>query len=219
MLLSVYLQQRFPKAYGLTRANIAYNERTYNNGVFALCDPVACGRCPNAGGCNHETLIVSSSGPVTVVDFEDFAKQFAGTAAEFVGGCCDYLLYSEDMRQVVFCDLTCSTSDYVNPNTGKYPQGKRAKVFAQLRNSMMKLFEADDLLKLYLLSATCRRLVFGWRDTGAPAADDAEAQMMAFVTTPSSETEQLRSLQYAAGHSFEFVQIKYDTPYGWDVSQ
>lgn len=216
MPLGLFLKERYHVAYGLTRKNVSLDVEKHS-GTFTLHDEKACAKCRNTDGCNHETLVIKSDSgeEIYVVDFEKFASQFSGTTAEF-GETCDYLMYSNRVRQVAFCDLSCSCRKYVEPNQGIYSMGKRAKASSQMTNSMLRLTEADDLLKLNIISASRKRFIFGWREPDMAPADLPEEAMLGFIKTPDSTESTLISQQNAKELNFEFIQVKYPEPYLWD---
>ncbi len=94
--------------------------------------------------------------------------------------------------------------------------GKRAKAFSQMTNSMLRLTEADDLLKLNIISASRKRFIFGWREPDMAPADLPEEAMLGFIKTPDSTESTLISQQNAKELNFEFIQVKYPEPYLWD---
>ena len=198
MPLGLFLKERYHVAYGLTRKNVSLDVEKHS-GTFTLHDEKACAKCRNTDGCNHETLVIKSDSgeEIYVVDFEKFASQFSDTTAKF-------------------CDLSCSCRKYVEPNQGIYSMGKRAKAFSQMTNSMLKLTEADDLLKLNIISASRKRFIFGWREPDMAPADLPEEAMLEFIETPDSTESTLISQQNAKELNFEFIQVKYPEPYLWD---
>ncbi|MDE6486381.1 MAG: hypothetical protein K2L76_02620 [Muribaculaceae bacterium] len=220
MSIRHFLQHRLPPARKFPPGRpVVYHEQIFT-GTFALNDAHACGACRNNTVCNNENLIiVAGDTTVHAVDLEEYLDQFRGTAAEFHGARCDFLLYDDCLSgppgKIAFCDLTCSDSSYIGPNNGKYPQGKRIHAFNQMRTSMTALIQSEVMLGLAILSRSRRQLIFAWRDPGRPHADNAERNMMLFSTTPATDEPILQSLQSSAGYGFEFVQIKYDRPYLW----
>ncbi|MBD5351259.1 MAG: hypothetical protein HDR86_00325 [Bacteroides sp.] len=212
-MLKTLLESHFHKAYGLTRAQVNVNSQVCC-GTFSLSDPKACELCDSNATCNHQTLLISSDEPVQIINLEEFARQFDGTKAEFEGGVCDFLLFSAINTQMALCDLSCSSAAYVEPNHGKYPEGKRAKALSQMKNSLNKLLYADVLFELKILSNSRKRLIFSWREPQVDVIDPAEQTMMDFITTPDSDEEMLT----AEEHGFEFVQIKYPKIYRWENS-
>lgn len=214
MSLSLLLQQAFPFASDKAEPR-EITERVYS-GTFSLNDPKACGSCHTPDICNHETLRIKSDSEVHIIDFEDHIRNSKKGNATSEGGVCDYLLYSEGITQIALCDLTCSSGKYVEANEGVYPEGKRMKAFSQMQNSLIRILDTDSLLEIRLLSASRKRLLFGWREPEVAPADKAEQAMVGFGMTPASEETVLASLQYKAGHEFEFIQVKYPQPYLWD---
>lgn len=214
MSLLHFLEQRYPAAFNL--APVACKHKS-EIGKFSLYDPKACKSCLNPADCDHINLYIQSKEAVTIVDFEDFADKFDKTEAAFIGGKCDLLLFSEETRQIALCDLTCSKEEFVKPNAGKYPQGKQAKAFQQMSNSLHKLVDADILLKLNIITNSRKSLIFGWRDPEITPMDKAEKSMSDFGLTPASEQPVIISLQ-RTDFDFTFIQVKYPATFIWDIN-
>ena len=219
MSISEFLEKRLPQARRYPPGRTVHINEDVRSGIFTLNDDIACDKCKNSA-CNKENLIINSGDAlIHIIDFEKYVAQFAGTAAELTGGRCDYLLYDEDREEtpskIALCDLTCSETKHIEPNNGKYPEGKRAKAFNQMRNSLECLLESEQLLRLSILSKSIRQLIFGWRERGGDVADLAEANMLDFAMNPSLSEPLLRSQQYASKYRFEFIQVKYNENYIW----
>lgn len=220
------LAQRFPSEFGLNPDTITLLLEV-KKGSFTLSDSKACTACkavPSRTGrvsCNEEILNIQSSVDVAVLDFERYIQQFSKTSLG-IRDVCDYLLFDEsnNHRKIAFCDLTCSDEKWVEPNTGMYPEGKRAKVKSQMLKSLEYLLK-EYLLAVDILTFADKVCLFGWRDfdnpevnTVAPVHDNAKKNMQVFGRTPSSMAKQLTSEKTILGHGFFFVQVKY--PYVYD---
>lgn len=217
------LAQRFPTEYGLNPNTITLPLEV-KKGSFILSDSKACTACKasrtNRGACDEENLNIRSSVDVAVLEFESYIQQFKKTSLS-IKGVCDYLLFDEsnNHRKIAFCDLTCSDEKWVNPNTGRYPEGKRAKVKSQMLDSLEYLL-TEDLLKVAILTFADKVCLFGWRDfdnpavnTVVPVHNNVRKNMQVFGRTPSSMAKQLTFEKTILGHGFSFVQVKYPSVY------
>lgn len=190
------------------------------NGDFSLNDSKTCSDCtskdPEYVSCNQHILEISAHKDVHVLNFEQFINQFDGTPAAMTGDRCDYILYDE--QKIAFCDVSCSSRKWVEPNEGKYPQGKRAKVYDQMKNSLNALLSVT-LLDSRILSFTFKDAIFGWRERDNYGEQDrAMLNMMLFSETPSSQEKVLHTDLYTMGHNFSFVEVEYPQKYIWDES-
>lgn len=219
------LAQRFPTEFGLNPNTITL-PLSVLSGSFTLSDSKACTACKampsrtDRVSCDEANLNIHSSDDVAVLEFERYIQQFSRTSLG-IKDVCDYLLFDEsnNHRKIAFCDLTCSDEKWVEPNTGKYPEGKRAKVKSQMLDSLEYLLK-EDLLAVVILTFAEKVCLFGWRDfdnpevnTVAPVHDNARKNMQVFGRTPSSMAKQLTFEKTILGHGFSFVQVKYPSVY------
>lgn len=218
------LRQALPAELGIdgSRPTISASCKT---GIFSLSDSDACHSCKQQRGdrqnCNEETLIVDAgTDTVSVLDLEQYISQLP--ARLNIHDRCDYLLLddTERHRKIAFCDLTCSSPQWVEPNHGRYPDGKRAKAQAQMRSSMEMLMRSTQLT-IFITTFVEKHCIFGWRDYHAsnhhatPARGNLRANMAAFTATPSSMATRLSAPQVIMDHGFTFVQVKYPSAYVW----
>lgn len=193
-------------------------------GIVNLNDPKACDEClksrPLRGECDKVNLRLDTSGiQVKIIDFEKYANQFDNTSAA-LNERCDYILVdgTSGHDKIAFCDLTCSEEKYVNPNKEKNTIGKRAKAFAQMKRSLECLLK-ESMLAQYILTFPKKVCLFGWRDYAVdemePQRGNVEANMLAFINTPSAKCSMLIQTVYEIDHGFDFVQVKYPTIYKW----
>lgn len=214
------LTVRYPQDKGCYREGIVF-PMEQKVGQFSLHDERPCHDCkirfPEKAGCNEVVLTITTTIPVDVLNFEQFASQFDNTAGELKDRC-DFLLYdhSENSRKIAFCELTCSESRYVEPNvSSKYPGGKRAKAFSQMKASLEALL-AIDLLNTHILTFQNKVAVFGWRERNTENPVDSAAQnMKSFSITPSSTAIVLSTDEYIMEHGFRFIQVKHPYSYNW----
>lgn len=214
------LQQALPMELGIMPSNFQCTPMA-RKGLFHLSDAKTCKKCktdyPERRACNEQTLIVSTTTPIDVLDFESYISQWDNTTAKVVRRC-DYLMWNDvnGIRKVVFCDITCSVSEHVDPNPNdKHPEGKRQYSYIQMQESLdalMRIF----VLEQYLLTATEKVFLFGWRepDISAQVQDDAEDAMASLILDTAIE-DAAAFKQPATYHGFDFVQVKYPNPYEW----
>lgn len=219
------LLERYPQEKGYTpTVGLAYPKDVYTAN-FVLTDNKSCLPAKQKGlikclSCTEDVLYIDTHSCVHALNFDKFAQQFDGTKATFKGDRCDYLLYNnnEDMErpQIVFCELTCMASQYVEPNFGLYPAGKRAKAYRQIKNSIENLLSVC-LLDTAILNYPSKIGLFGWREeTEVNNVDDAVKNMEVFSITPSEENPLLYNSTFIIGHNFTFIQIKHPKHFEWD---
>lgn len=184
---------------------------------FVLSDSKACQECEfaqNVNPCNQIILNIETDSKVTVLHFEEFVSQIDNTPAA-LGKRCDYLIYDEDenKKRIAFCELTCSSKEYVNPT--KRFVGKRAIAHEQLQNSIEALLSVQPL-DVEVLTYPQKVAIFGWRERILNNyVDQATEAMDTFSITPDSEASVLIANESIMRHNFKFLQIKYPTPFMW----
>lgn len=226
-MIDLLLRRRLPSEYGLNADDVEV-QSSVMSGIFTLSDSKSCRSChenplrEDRTDCNEEVLKIDAGvNAVTVVAFEEYISQYEHSEAD-IKERCDYLMVddTEGHRKIAFCDLTCSDVKWVEPNGGRYPEGKRAKAVSQMLKSMEVLL-AEPLMCQYILTFADKVCLFGWRDYGSSPRiaiarrGDAMQNMQAFLSTPSSMARQMTSYQKIGKHDFKFVQIKYPREYIW----
>ena len=222
-LIDRLLQVHYPQEYGLDAKKVVVSMAT-QTGLVEVSDAKACDACqklrPQRAQCDRVNLrLNTSTHPVSIIDFEEYANQFDDTLAAMKDRC-DYIFVdaSSEHAKIAFCDLTCSEEKYVNPNTGRYPLGKRAKASEQMSKSLECLL-CEPLMAHYILTFPKKVCLFGWRDYMAPDVTpkrgDAARNMLAFMKTPSAKIGTLTKEVSVVGHNFNFVQVKYPAEYQW----
>lgn len=224
LLLDRLLQVHYPQEYGIDSRGVVLDVTTHE-GLVELSDTKACDVCqkvrPQRTQCNRVNLKVDTSAqPIEVVDFEKYVNQFDNTVAAMRDRC-DYILVDASVahNKIAFCDLTCSEEKYVNPNSGKYPLGKRAKAASQMKTSLKRLLDVP-LLAHYILTFPEKVCLFGWRDYAVsadvtPQRGNVARNMLAFMNTPSGKSGTLSQIVPVIDHNFKFVQTKYPAIYQW----
>lgn len=217
------LSNRFPSEFSLDSIDISHY-LTEKRDSFSLSDKKACIPCKKRRedrACKEEVLNIHSSIDISVLDFEKYIEQFSETSLD-IKNICDYMLFDENSNhyknKIAFCDLTCSDKEWVESNTGKYPEGKRAKAKSQMLDSLEYLLK-NPLLAVDILTFPKKVCLFGWRDFDNP--DEATVSpvhnnnvmknMQVFGRTPSSMAKLLTSEK--PEHGFSFVQVKYPSVY------
>lgn len=190
-------------------------------GAISLSDPSACHECRKKPSryqpdCNMEGLRLYSDNQICILRYDRYIKQFY--REDKVPSNCDYLIFDDgiDVRKVAFCDLTCSTHENVEPNTGKYPEGKRAKCRTQMQASLNTLAE-DELLAARLFSIPFRVALFAWREYTPTSTreDKAIHSMKDFARTASSRAAILTHEAMSLTGQFKFVEVHYPAEYNW----
>ena len=218
------LGQIFPVEYGVDPASI-HVPIVRHNVPFSVSDPNACGPCqanPHRAyraGCNHEILRVNNHGEeIALVSYEQYITQYG----QGIGERCDLLMTDSGMerRKIVFCDLCCYSEAFVEPNTGKYPQGKRAKARQQMERSIDALIN-QHVTAVNLLTYHEKVCLFAWRDYDVPdvpvmaTRGNARSNVQAFGSTISNLATTTTTHHQKVGHDFTFMQVKYPTEYNW----
>jgi len=226
-MIESLLRNSFPVQYGLPTGSVNVFVQRYN-APFTRSDEKSCNAChanPNRAnriGCNEEILKVNNNGTeIAVVEFEKYITQFENTSAN-VKDRCDILMTDSGMahNKIVFCDLCCYEEKYVEPNTGMYPMGKRAKARQQMERSISVLLE-ESTTAVNLLTYPEKVCLFAWRDYDVPDSHiaatrrDARSNVLAFGSSVSNLAKQTTTLHQRMGHNFTFMQIKYPSVYNW----
>lgn len=191
------------------------------HGQFSLTDYKACHDCkrlyPARKACDENVLMIDATIAVETFDFESFISQWDNTPSS-VTHRCDYLMWDDavDGRKIAFCDLTCSVPKHVDPNPqDKHPEGKRLFAYAQMQESLDVLL-GICVLDQYLLTATKKVFIFGWRDPEIKInpSDFVEQAMGDFFTNTAIYVATTFT-QPKTYHGFDFVQVKYPAVYKW----
>lgn len=221
------LGQIFPTEYGVDSANIQV-PIVRHNASFSVSDPKACGPCQAnplqayRANCNHEILKVNNNGEeLALVWYEQYIAQYEQRGKD-IGERCDLLITDSGMekRKIVFCDLCCYSEEFVNPNTGKYPEGKRAKARQQMTRSIERLIN-QHVTAVNLLTYHEKICLFAWRDYDVPdlpvmaTRGNARSNVQAFGSTISNMATTTTTHHQKVGHDFTFMQVKYPTAYNW----
>lgn len=223
-MIENFLGQIFPIEYGIDPDSI-YVPIVRHNAPFSVSDPNACGPCQEnpqrayRAGCNHEILRVNNHGEeIALVSYEQYIAQYG----QGIGERCDLLMTDSGMerRKIVFCDLCCYSEAFVEPNTGKYPQGKRAKARQQMERSIYVLIN-QHVTAVNLLTYHEKVCLFAWRDYDVPdvpimaTRGNARSNVQAFGSTVSNMAATTTTHHQKLGHDFTFMQVKYPTVYNW----
>jgi len=221
------LKYDFPRCYNIPSSNVTV-PITRHNQPFSETDSKACESChanprrTDRLDCNKEVLRVDNNGcEIAVIRFEEYIKQFEHTSANSTNRC-DLIMSESGVshEKIVFCDLCCNDEKYVNPNNGKYPEGKRAHARKQMMDSVNTLL-GESLTGISLLTYPTKICLFAWRDYNVPdyptrpSRHNARSNVQAFSTTVSSMSAKMTSYRQILEHRFVFMQIKYPTPYVW----
>lgn len=206
--------------------HIGYNDKTsvvypcvIKTSDFSLRDSKACVNqgCGDVENCDHIVITIKTTTPVAVLEFETFVNQFGNTVDAMNGDRCDFLLYdpTEAKSRIALCELTCGDAKYIEPNTGRYPEGKRAHAYYQIKNSLEHLLSIP-VLDQNILTYVSHYGVFGWREKMGNVDDKVLESMANFSDTPSSNELILYTQDYVLDHGFVFVQVKYPTALNWN---
>lgn len=183
----------------------------------AVChDKKACQECVSAGvrECDVEAnLIVRHGVPVKAVNIEAFFSQFGDTMKASLKDRCDLMLYDDVQHKIAFCDMTCSMEKYIQPfdNTSGHHEGKRAKAYQQMKESINKLAAVPELNSA-MSSYSYRRAVFAVRLKAGKSRDAVvQSNMQAFSSAPWSVSNAKTDM----GNGFFFETVTYPQEYIW----
>lgn len=224
-MIEKLLRHSYPAEQGLDPNGYTV-DFSFRSGSTFFTDPISCEKCQQnrteRSSCDKKQLNIDfGDNSIVVIEFEKFAQQFDNTEAEFKCRC-DYLFVddTEAHEKIAFCDLTCSDEKWVEPNDGRYPEGKRAKAKKQMLSSLESLLHST-LLTNYLTTIKNKICIFGWREYGIPKEPvrpirgNVSQNALAFSTTPSNMANQVRTEQTMLKHRFCFIQVKYPNIYKW----
>ena len=216
-MIDTLLKQDLPKAYGFQRQNVSLRHRQ-ETGIFELGDTVACDSCKrsfaNRKACNERCMRVDATDTtITVVEHEDYIKQFNGSRFA-TGGTCDLLMFDvEKHRKVVFCDLGCYSEQFVAK--------KQKKSHQQVCNSMSRLLK-QKCGQTFINQFSEKILIFGRRDpivdpakVPVPSRDNVRGNMQSFIATPFSNAKYAVSHEVVEGIKVSFMVVNYPEPYIW----
>lgn len=222
-LIEHILTQSYPRQNGFpSTKQVAYPVSIYTSD-FGITDSKSCNAAQKnsrhkCNACNKIVLNIDTTQPVKALRFDEYATQFDGTSAAIKGNRCDYLLYDDfqNPSRLVLCELTCSEAQYVEPNEGNYSEGKRARAYKQIKDSIENLLNIF-ILDVRILTTTSKIGLFGWREEKEVSdADKAIKSMLDFAATPSEQEPILYTDDFILGHNFIFVQIKYPSHFDWN---
>ena len=216
-MIDTLLKQDLPHAYGLQRLNVLLSYRQ-ETGIFELGDQVACTSCktkfPDRNACIEKVLKVHAADTaITIVNHEDYIKQFNGSQFA-IGGTCDLLMFdSDNQRKVVFCDLGCYSDKYV--------EKKQKESHKQASNSMSR-FLKQPCGQSFINQFSEKILMFGRRDpninpetTPTPIRGNVIGNMQSFIVTPFSKPKYAVSHEVVEGIDVSFIVVNYPEPYIW----
>lgn len=197
------LKEQIEKSFYITypkRSNCLVNiTEECKQGVFKLCDEVACKRCILCVSdvSQRENIRVSSQNAVYII----WMNQVISYVKESVGKCCDAVI--SDPNKILFLEMTCSNEKHVNSQ-----YGKRRAAIGQLLNTIC-IFNANCDLNDYIKNRERRYAVFSWKDTSQfrEEADLAEKGFIAF--TDFSDEVYSRDNFRTLDNGFIFKEIRY----------
>ncbi len=192
-------------------AHTTYRKGSSFNKLQSLCSQ-----------CDHVVLKVDNRGKdVYVVDFETYMNSLPAKLSEGKRRCDLLMTDGLPHNKIVFCDLCCYDERLIEPNDSlNMPEGKRARARQQMAQSLEFLI-GIDLLSHYILTFPERVCLFAFKSYRSPQPptiakrDNAEANMLAMVTSPSSVSGQIVTENNVMSHRFTFVQNKYPNVYNW----
>lgn len=189
-------------------------------GTSSFYDSKACSKCEEQKrrACEaKEVLKINHNRQIFKVELEKFFNQFDGLTLSSLKDKCDLMLYDQDNEHLVFCELTCTQSKYIEPydNTKGHHEGKRAKAYKQLKSSIGKL-AAVPKIAARMNEYNHRSALFAVRQK-----EDTEQEDSLELTNIRRFSALTDSIQQEAksdiGNGFTFEIVKYPNIYHWDI--
>lgn len=235
-MIEFFLKETFPKQYGVHPDRIVVPV-TRKKCPFTEVDQKACDDAANkqynkdngfnkfekiCSSCDHVVLSLDNNNKeIVVVEFEKYINQFPAKISSSKKRC--DLLMTDDIshNKIVFCDLCCYDSRYIDSNDGSFcPEGKRARARQQMEESI-EFFMDVDVLNQYVLTYPEKICLFAYRDyivmekPVLALRGNAESNMQAMMTTASTISGMISTENEVMNHHFIFVQNKYPSVYHW----
>ncbi len=212
------LNKDFPKYYNLNRKVIV--ERQSYDSDFPLNDWKSCTDCQAKSYYFYrqclvkEVIRIAVSQTIEVINIENYFQQYNDKQEIASGGCCDYLLYSND--KVAFIDLTCIRPKFIEEHLvdNRPNVGKRTVAYKQLKESISKLSVCPTIYsyfqncveKVAILALRKKEFVFD-------ANRSPELYMQAFMKMASEQTKS--GMIQDMDNGFSFIVNEYPNVYCW----
>ena len=185
-----------------------------------LYDNKACNQCNNRV-CEEQLCVLQFQNDdiVEMIDIEHFFLQLDGLKAALKDKC--DLMFCDDVHKIVFCEMSCALSKYVEPywSNGKKQCGKRAKAYSQIKSVISKFMEVPAL-KAYIDNLAERVGLFALREKDMSAISQTEENMKqieenmkVFTMSPAQN-----DMAVNMGNGFSFVVVKYPNIYKWNFA-
>ena len=185
-------------------------------GISSFYDSKACSECEEQERrvCEaKEVLKINHNRQIFKVELEKFFNQFNGLTLSSLKDKCDLMLYGQDNDHLVFCELTCTQSKYIEPynNTKGHHEGKRAKAYKQLKSSISKL-AAVPLIASRMNKYNHRTALFAVRQKEDTKQEDSLelSNIRRFTALTNSIQQDAKS---DIGNGFTFEIVKYPNIY------
>lgn len=178
--------------------------------LHLVYDNKACNQCNNRV-CEGQLCVLKfqNSTDVDMIDVEGFFLQLDGLRAALRERC--DLMFWDKAHKIVFSDMSCTKSKYVEPywGAGKEKCGKRAKAYAQIQSVISKFMEVPAL-KSYIENLDKKVGLFALREKDIVITSQIEKNMEVFKMSPA-----LNNMIVDMGNGFNFVNVKYPNVYHW----
>lgn len=197
------------RAFSTYNPNIRVSEDVKDSD-FGLTDTKSCNDCWNntryfAESCDDKTVLnIHNTEKVRVICLEKVFQDCTNTEAA-LGGCCDYLLYSN--HKIAVTDLTCSRPEFITQGT---KGGKRATAYQQMSDSIEKLQKFDSIadrinqMDSKVAIFAIRKKIFAVEGN----EDSPQRSMKAFLQMNVNPAIDM-------GNGFHFITQEYPQTYTW----
>lgn len=201
------------KEYYNVKRQINVDLNTLYPTLHSLYDSKACNGCTLEHRiCGEEQCVLKFQNEeiVEMTNIEDFLLQFDGLKMASLKEKCDFM-FCNNVNKVVFCDMSCTQSKYVEPYLcqGEKKSGKRAKAYSQIESVIGKFMEVPAL-KTYIDNMNEKIGLFALREKDVIVTSDVERNMQVFKMS-SKNNEMFVDMR----DGFRFVIVKYPNVYHW----
>lgn len=162
--------------------------------------------------CNKENAIITSSNPLTVMDYEEIVADFY--PAHSLPKHCDYVvegLTRGNAEKLALCELTCKKESNV---TGPYPTGKREYAWTQMGDTVSR-WQTKASYAAMIHKYAEKVFLFCWRDPYAPVINGNAGSSAMNSFNRSTTSANVGVLSFGKRGDFELLQVKYPIQYEW----
>lgn len=215
------LETCFGKHYQSTK-QVSVNCKTLK-GQIPFADPKACADCKihtpeQEATCDKVVLYCNTSDQeIDAIELESFIDNYKHLKNIPSGKKCDLLLVGEN--KIVFCDLTCSLSKYIDlfvMADGTPKTGKRTMVRTQIGNAIALLMAVPEIATTIDLK-TDKVAMFAYREKPDTVTNTFDKRIVETMRSFGVKTDKVlgKPMFSDMGNGFVFTEVRYPEPYVW----